>query len=99
MVPKNPVLAVILNLIIPGLGCAYLGHWLYAVIFFFWVPLAYLASPIIVGLVAALFSDETLKSIASIVILLLWIFRIMYEQVSIPYNLAKEINQRIEVQT
>ena len=74
MTPKNATLAVILNLVIPGLGCAYLGNWLYATIFFFWVPLAYLASPIVVAILTTFISDETIKKIATIVLLMLWIF-------------------------
>ena len=93
---KNPVLAAVLNLIIPGLGCAYAGSWFYAIVFFIWVPLAYFASFFVAGLITVFVFDETIKNIVSALILLVLVFRIIFEQASMPYRMAIEFNQRIE---
>jgi hypothetical protein len=96
MKTKNPALAAILNLVVPGLGCAYAGSWFYAIIFFIWVPLAYFASFVVAGLITILVLDETIKNIAFAAILIILVFRIIFEQASMPYKMAIEFNQRIE---
>ena len=97
MKDKNPVLAAILNVIFPGLGCAYVGNWFYAVVFFIWVPLAYAAAIFVVGVVASLISDVTIRNVFSVLAGLLLILRILYEQVSMPYRMAVEFNQEMKV--
>ena len=96
MRPKKPFLAAVLNLLIPGLGCAYLEKWFYAIVFFIWVPLSYLTSFVVVVFVANLIPEGTLKTILSITVALFLFVRIIYEQVSMPYQMAIEINQRLE---
>jgi hypothetical protein len=96
MVYKKPLTAAILNFIIPGLGCAYLENWFYAIVFFVWVPLAYLASFVISGFVTSFIQDEAMRGMAFIIAELFLCLRILYEQVSMPYEMAKELNQGIE---
>jgi hypothetical protein len=95
--PKKPVTAAILNLMIPGLGCAYAGSWFYAIFFFIWVPLAHLASlfvsSFLAGLTAFIFQNMTVRAPAFWVIELLIVFRIMYEQATMPYEmLVSQLN-------
>ena len=97
MKPKKPVLAAIMNVIIPGLGCAYVGNWFYAVIFFIWVPLAYIASFIVSGFITMLLPEGVTKNTLTIVIILLLIVRIVYEQASMPYQMAVEFNQGLKI--
>ena len=93
---KNPILAAILNVILPGLGCAYVGRWFYAVVFFIWIPLVYTASLVVVTFISSFIHDVTLKNISTVFIALLLFVRILYEQISVPYNMAVDFNQRIE---
>jgi hypothetical protein len=93
MTSKKPLTAAILNLIIPGLGCAYLDNWFYAIIFFIWVPLAYLASFLVSGFITAFIHDELIRNMSFAVIEIFLCLRILYEQASMPYEMAKELNQ------
>jgi hypothetical protein len=96
MSPKKPLTAAVLNLLIPGLGCAYLGNWFYAIVFFIWVPLAYIASLVVSGFITAFISDVGIRNIAFVVIEMFLCYRILREQASMPYEMAKELNQGIE---
>ena len=92
MKPKNPILAAVLNIVIPGLGCAYAGSWFYALIFLIWVPLAYLAAFFVASAIASLFIKSLLRDIVFILLMALFCFRILFEQTSMPYRMIKENN-------
>ncbi len=90
---KNPLVAAVLNVIIPGLGCFYVGSWFYAIIFFVWVPLAYFASFMVAEFVTFWIQDVNIKNIFTTIVVILLCFRILYEQLSMPYEMALKLNQ------
>jgi hypothetical protein len=96
MLPKKPLTAAVLNLLIPGLGCAYLGNWFYAIVFFIWVPLAYLASLVVSSFITAFIPDVSIRNISFVLIEIFLCYRILHEQASMPYEMAKELNQGLE---
>jgi hypothetical protein len=47
--PKSPIRAVFLNIVLPSLGCAYLGRWGYALLFLVWTPMRWVAGTVLIG--------------------------------------------------
>ncbi len=74
MKPKNPAMAGFLNIIFPGLGCAYLGRWFYALAYFIWVPLAWIACAAVASAIASMIQNAIISY--AVFILILFGFRI-----------------------
>jgi hypothetical protein len=94
---KNPKLAGILNVLLPGAGLAYLGKLKDALIYLLWVPIFVLFSKSILWLFGHSFLDQ-LKDFSTVVFVLniaiavvYWvsIAYIIWDLFSTPYNLAK----------
>jgi hypothetical protein len=95
MKKKNPIVAVFLNLIIPGLGCAYLEKWKYAILFFFWTPLRLIFGLMLFNSLYSFIFPKTASFIGTIIfilILYIWWCIVMWDTITTPYNLALEIN-------
>jgi hypothetical protein len=93
---KNPILAVFLNLVLPGLGCLYLKKWKYAILFFFWTPLRLILGIILfTGIYSYLFHNtkSVLGGIIGLLLTYIWWAIVMWDTINTPYNLALEINR------
>ena len=95
MKPKNAVMAGFLNIIFPGLGCAYIGRWFYALAYLIWVPLAWIACMAVAHALTDRIPDETIRSVIYILILFGFRFRILWDVFFTPYKLAEEHNQKL----
>jgi len=95
MKPKNPAMAGFLNVIFPGLGCAYLGRWFYALVYLFWVPLAWIVAYALSSWLADLIPYETIQPVVFIVALFGFRIRILWDVFFTPYKLAEERNQKL----
>jgi hypothetical protein len=96
MKKNNPILAVFLNILVPGLGCAYLKKWKYAVLFFFWTPLRLILGILVLNVVYAYLFPDTPSSIGTVIFIIItyiWWSIVMWDTVTTPYNLAMEINE------
>lgn len=103
---KNPIIAGLLNILIPGLGCLYLRRWFYALAYFVWVPLAWVASlglsstfAYITVAILNMIVDIQIDNIPYVAVYILlrigtaWL--ILKEVFFTPYHLASEHNQKI----
>ena len=93
---KNPILAVFLNLVLPGLGCIYLKKWKYGILFFFWTPLRLILGIIVLnGIYSFIFHDakSLLGAIMGILVAYIWWAIVMWDTINTPYQLALEINR------
>jgi len=93
---KNPGLAGFLNILFPGLGCAYLGKWLYALAYLIWVPLALMAASALSGVVAEtaglFFPRPVVPAVVSAVFLFAFRAIVLWDVFFTPYRLAEELN-------
>ena len=92
---KSPIKAVFLNVLIPGLGCAYLGKWIYALLFFIWTPLAFFAATLVGSLIAGFF-PENFQWLWTVFLVFAVRIRILYDLVFTPYRLAEEYNANLD---
>lgn len=93
---KSPIKAVYLNIILPGLGLAYLGRWGMALLFLLWTPLRWVAGMVLFGFALRLAFPgaswaQPARYIAAYV---LWML-VMYDTCKIPYELAEEHNRQL----
>ncbi len=95
MKPKNAAMAGFLNVVFPGLGCAYIGRWFYALAYLIWVPLAWIACMAVAQAIASIIPDETIRFIVYILILFGFRIRILWDVFFTPYGLAEEHNQKL----
>src|SRR3972149_10123705 len=94
---RNPGLAGFLNILVPGLGCAYLGKWLYAIGYLIWVPLVFAAAPGPSGLAAhtvgLFFPGPVVNMVVRAVFLFLFRAIVLWDMFFTPYRLAEEYTQ------
>jgi hypothetical protein len=94
---RDPGLAGFLNILFPGLGCAYLGRWFYAIAYLIWVPLALAAASVLSGLAAhivGLYLPGTVVNILTRGISLFLLRAIvLWDVFFTPYRFAQEYNQ------
>src|SRR3989304_8599435 len=94
---KNPGLAGFLNILFPGLGCAYLGKWLYALAYLIWVPLALMAASALSGVVAEtaglFFAGPVVPAVVSAVFLFAFRAIVLWDVFFTPYRLEEELNE------
>ncbi len=95
MKAKNPIKAVFLNVIFPGLGCAYFGRWGFAIAHFFWTILLWVISGAIASIFTQWIPDAYLRTTLWGIIVFAMRIRILYEIVYTPYSLAQEHNQKV----
>lgn len=93
---KSPIRAVYLNIILPGLGMAYLGRWGYAVLFFLWTPFRALIGYFLILFIPFQNFLGEWHQLARLVILYAWWVVVMYDTCVTPYELALEHNAKID---
>ena len=94
--PKNPIRAVFLNIVLPGLGCAYLGRWGYALLFLVWTPLRWAAGTVLIGYLPLHAMPGYWGTIVRAILIYLWWAVVLYDICTTPYRLAEEYNQGLE---
>lgn len=92
---KNAAMAGFLNVVFPGLGCAYIGRWFYALAYLIWVPLAWIACMAVAQAIAGIVPHETIRFIVYIMILFGFRIRILWDVFFTPYKLAEEYNKKL----
>jgi hypothetical protein len=90
---KNAAMAGFLNVVFPGLGCAYLGRWFYALAYLIWVPLAWIMS--VAHALTEWIPDETIQFAVYALILFGFRVRILWDVFFTPYKFAEEHNQKL----
>ena len=93
---KSPIRAVYLNIILPGLGMAYLGRWGYAVLFFLWTPFRALIGYFLILFIPFQNFLGEWHQLARLVILYAWWMVVMYDTCLTPYELALEHNAKMD---
>jgi hypothetical protein len=91
---KNPTLAAYLKVVLPGLGCAYLGKWGYALLFLVWTPLRQVAALLAFDLIRETFVLPLWGAGLLYVALYLWQASVLADTALTPYNLALAHNQQ-----
>lgn len=95
MKPHNPAKAGFLNIVFPGLGCAYIGKWFYALAYLIWIPLVWIASWAVSSFLANLISDTKIRFAVFILLLFGFRIRILWDAFFTPYELAEEQNNKL----
>lgn len=95
---KSPLKAVYLNIVLPGLGLAYLGRWGYAVLFFFWTPLRLLGGIVLIDNIPLPKFFGAWDVVLRYALMYLWWIIVMYDTCTTPYTLAEEHNRKLESQ-
>ena len=98
---KSPIKAVYLNLILPGLGLAYLGRWGYAALFLFWTPLRLVLGIILLNAIAIPVSKflGDWSIVLLVAITYSWWAMVMYDNCTTPYEFALEHNRKLDTQS
>ncbi len=92
---RNPAKAGFLNIIFPGLGCAYIGKWIYALAYLIWVPLAWVSCAALAGILVTPIADQNLKLVVFGLILFGFRIRILWDVFYTPYSLTEENNRKL----
>ncbi len=93
--PKNPLTAVFLNILFPGLGMAYLGRWGYALAYLVWTPLRLAAGIAVISVIPFHSFIGEWSIIVQIILACAWWGIVMYDTCTTPYKMAVAHNQKI----
>lgn len=85
---KSPIMSVYLNVIIPGLGLAYLDRWGHAAFVFVWTTLRFIVGIIFIAAVPFARYLGNWGYAIQLVLLFAWWAYLMYDTCMMPYEMA-----------